>query len=131
MLAFAREGYRCGRARPGDLLGLLGYRGFWRWRASHWRTGAGEVYRSLSASARSCARCSGWFPSSPRRPGAGRQPACAPRRSSRDGTLVDDFRIVDQPDAIHVLNAPSPAATASLAIGRHIAGMAAKTFALR
>jgi L-2-hydroxyglutarate oxidase len=41
-----------------------------------------------------------------------------------DGTLVDDFRIVESPHAIHVLNAPSPAATASLAIGRYIANLA-------
>jgi L-2-hydroxyglutarate oxidase len=45
-----------------------------------------------------------------------------------DGSLIDDFRIVTGPDAIHVLNAPSPAATASLAIGRHIAGLAADTW---
>ena len=48
-----------------------------------------------------------------------------------DGALVDDFRIVQTADAIHVLNAPSPAATASLAIGRHIATIAAQTFTLR
>jgi L-2-hydroxyglutarate oxidase len=43
---------------------------------------------------------------------------------------VDDFRIVADADAIHVLNAPSPAATASLAIGRHVAGLAAERFGL-
>jgi L-2-hydroxyglutarate oxidase len=47
-----------------------------------------------------------------------------------DGSLVDDFRIVVAADAVHVLNAPSPAATASLAIGRHIAGLATETFDL-
>jgi len=47
-----------------------------------------------------------------------------------DGALVDDFRIVQSADAVHVLNAPSPAATASLAIGRHIATIAAQTFTL-
>ena len=49
---------------------------------------------------------------------------------TREGALVDDFRIVQSPDAIHVLNAPSPAATASLAIGRHIASLASETFGL-
>jgi len=49
----------------------------------------------------------------------------------RDGSLVDDFRIVEATDAIHVLNAPSPAATASLAIGRHIATLAAERFGLK
>jgi (S)-2-hydroxyglutarate dehydrogenase len=47
-----------------------------------------------------------------------------------DGSLVDDFAIVTSADAIHVLNAPSPAATASLAIGRHIAGLAVEQFRL-
>jgi L-2-hydroxyglutarate oxidase len=45
-----------------------------------------------------------------------------------DGGLADDFVIVEAPNAIHVLNAPSPAATASIAIGRHIAGLAFKHF---
>ena len=49
---------------------------------------------------------------------------------SPDGSLVDDFRIVETADAVHVLNAPSPAATASLAIGRHIAALAAARFGL-
>jgi L-2-hydroxyglutarate oxidase LhgO len=45
-----------------------------------------------------------------------------------DGSLVDDFSIVESPNAIHVLNAPSPGATASLAIGNHIADLAANSF---
>ena len=47
-----------------------------------------------------------------------------------EGSLVDDFLIVEAPNAINVLNAPSPAATASIAIGRHIAGLASKSFSL-
>ncbi|MBP1688001.1 MAG: L-2-hydroxyglutarate oxidase, partial [Deltaproteobacteria bacterium] len=47
-----------------------------------------------------------------------------------DGSLIDDFKITETPHAIHVLNAPSPAATASLAIGRHIATLAARSFGL-
>ena len=49
---------------------------------------------------------------------------------SPDGAMVDDFRIVAEADAVHVLNAPSPGATASIAIGRHIAGLAVNTFGL-
>jgi (S)-2-hydroxyglutarate dehydrogenase len=60
------------------------------------------------------------------RGGAGvRAQAVAP-----DGSLVDDFKISVTPGAVHVVNAPSPAATASLAIGRHVAGVAAQTFGL-
>ena len=47
-----------------------------------------------------------------------------------DGSLLDDFSIATGPDSIHVVNAPSPAATASLSIGRHIAGLATQTFGL-
>jgi L-2-hydroxyglutarate oxidase len=47
-----------------------------------------------------------------------------------DGVLLDDFSIATGPDSIHVVNAPSPAATASLSIGRHIAGLATQTFGL-
>jgi L-2-hydroxyglutarate oxidase LhgO len=50
---------------------------------------------------------------------------------ARDGSLIDDFRIVDTDNAVHVLNAPSPGATASLAIGRHIAGVAGDKFGLK
>jgi (S)-2-hydroxyglutarate dehydrogenase len=50
---------------------------------------------------------------------------------SPDGSLVDDFKIGVTPGAIHILNAPSPAATASLAIGRHVAGLAGETFGLQ
>jgi len=50
---------------------------------------------------------------------------------SADGSLVDDFRIAETPGAIHVVNAPSPGATASLSIGRHIAGLAAESFGLK
>ena len=127
VLAFAREGYRFGTVRLGELAGTLGYGGFWAMAARYWRTGAYEMYRSLSKGA---------FVHALRRlVPALRDEDVAPGGSgvraqavSPDGSLVDDFRIVAAADAIHVLNAPSPAAAASLAIGRHIAGLAAETF---
>jgi L-2-hydroxyglutarate oxidase LhgO len=130
VLAFAREGYRFGRVHPGELLATLGYRGFWAMARRYWRTGAYEVYRSLSKGAfvRALQRLvPDLNPDDVRRGGAGvRAQAVSP-----DGSLVDDFRIVDSPGAIHVLNAPSPAATASLAIGRHVAALAAERFGLK
>jgi (S)-2-hydroxyglutarate dehydrogenase len=129
VLAFAREGYSFGRLKPGELLGTLAYRGFWSMAAKYWRTGAYEMYRSLSKAAfvRALQRLvPGLRPDDVAPGGAGvRAQAVA-----RDGSMVDDFRIVEGGDAIHVLNAPSPAATASLAIGRHIAGLAVRTFGL-
>jgi (S)-2-hydroxyglutarate dehydrogenase len=130
VLAFAREGYRFGTINAGELLGTLTYRGFWAMARRYWRTGVYEVYRSLSKAAfvRALQRLVPELkPEDVRRGGAGvRAQAVDP-----NGALVDDFRIVESPGAIHVLNTPSPAATASLAIGRHIAGLTLERFALK
>lgn len=130
VLAFAREGYRFGTVRAGDVLDTLSYPGFWAMARRYWRTGAYEVYRSLSKAAfvRALQRLVPELrPEDVTRGGAGvRAQAVDPK-----GALVDDFRIVDSPGAIHVLNAPSPGATASLAIGRHIAGLALERFSLK
>jgi L-2-hydroxyglutarate oxidase len=130
VLALAREGYGWSRARPSEFLGTLRYRGFWSMARKYWRTGAYEVYRSLSKAAfvKALQRLVPELKPEDIKPGGSGVRAQAVRR---DGSLVDDFSIASSPDAIHVLNAPSPAATASLAIGRHIAGLAAETFALR
>jgi L-2-hydroxyglutarate oxidase LhgO len=130
VLAFAREGYRLGRINPGELLGTLTYPGFWAMTRRYWRTGIFEMYRSLSRRAfvRALRRLVpelGFGDVSPGGAGVRAQAVAS------DGALVDDFRIVEAPDAIHVLNAPSPAATASLAIGRHIAGLAVERFGLK
>ncbi|MFE4634189.1 L-2-hydroxyglutarate oxidase [Streptomyces sp. NPDC056773] len=123
--ALAREGYGWGTVRPRDLADELAWPGSWRMAARHWRYGAGEVRRSLSKPA---------FVEAVRRllpavRGEDLVPAAAGVRAQavlRDGTLVDDFLIREGERAVHVLNAPSPAATASLPIGREIAGRALK-----
>jgi L-2-hydroxyglutarate oxidase len=129
VLAFAREGYSWTRIHAAELFGTLAFPGLWRMGRRYWRTGAYEVWRSLSKAefVRALRRLVPDLGSDDlTRGGAGvRAQAMTP-----DGTLVDDFRIVESPQAIHVLNAPSPAATASLAIGRHVADLAAKAFAL-
>ncbi len=129
VLAFAREGYRLTTIRPGELASTLAYRGFWSLIRRNWRMGTGEMLRSLSKSAftRSLQRLVPDIRREDLAPGGSgvRAQAVDP-----DGKLVDDFRIVSSPGAIHVLNAPSPAATASLAIGRHVARMALEAFAL-
>jgi L-2-hydroxyglutarate oxidase len=129
VLAFAREGYRFARVHPGELAGTLAYRGFWQMARRYWRTGTYEMYRSLSRGAflRALQRLVPDLRDADLAPGGAGVRAQA---VSPDGSLVDDFRIVAAADAIHVLNAPSPAATASLAIGRHVAGLAAETFGL-
>jgi (S)-2-hydroxyglutarate dehydrogenase len=129
VLAFAREGYTLGTVRPGEMLGMLGYAGFWRMARRYWKMGAYELYRSASKAAfvRSLQKLVPDIRSADiERGGAGvRAQAVGP-----DGSLVDDFRISVTEGAVHVVNAPSPAATASLAIGRHIARLAADTFRL-
>jgi (S)-2-hydroxyglutarate dehydrogenase len=129
VLAFAREGYRLGTIRAGELLATLGYRGFWQMARRYWRMGGYEIFRSASKAAfvRSLQKLVPEIRAGDiERGGAGvRAQAVSP-----DGSLVDDFKISVTEGAIHVVNAPSPAATASLAIGLHIAGLAQETFKL-
>ncbi len=129
VLAFAREGYSLSRINPAELWGTLTYRGFWAMARRYWATGLAEFHRSLSKGA-FLAALRRLVPDlrddDVLRDGAGvRAQAVSP-----DGMLVDDFHILEALHAIHVLNAPSPAATASLAIGQHIAARAATVFAL-
>ncbi len=124
VLALAREGYDWRTVRPRELAGSLAYPGMLRLARQHWRYGLGEVHRSLSRSAMATqiqrmlpdVRAEHLVPA-----GAGvRAQAVRP-----DGSLVDDFLFVEQggtgaSSVLHVLNAPSPAATAALPIGREI-----------
>jgi L-2-hydroxyglutarate oxidase len=127
VLAFAREGYRLGRIHLREFAGTLGYSGFWAMARRYWRTGSYEMYRSVSKRAfvRALQRLIPEVKAADVAPGGAGVRAQA---VAEDGSLVDDFRIVRSPDAIHVLNAPSPAATASLAIGRHIARLVMESF---
>lgn len=129
VLAFAREGYRMANVNASEMLATLGYPGFWAMAAKYWRTGLYEVYRSLSKRAflRALQRLVPELEERDLEPGGSGVRAQA---VAADGSLIDDFRISETPHAIHVLNAPSPAATASLAIGQHIAALAGKSFGL-
>jgi L-2-hydroxyglutarate oxidase len=129
VLALRREGYRRWSVSAADLAGMASFGGFWRMAGRYWRTGLGELHRSLSKRAflKALQRLLPELRLEDLRPaGAGvRAQALEPA-----GNLVDDFRIVAHERMIHVLNAPSPAATASISIGRTIADLAAKTFDL-
>ncbi|GLF96492.1 L-2-hydroxyglutarate oxidase [Streptomyces yaizuensis] len=118
--ATAREGYDWGTVRPRELATTLAWPGTWRMAGSHWRYGAGELRRSLSKPAFTAA-VRRLLPSVTE---SDLRPAPAGVRAQavlRDGTLADDFLIKEAPRTVHVLNAPSPAATASLPIGREVA----------
>lgn len=120
--ALRREGYRWSDASWADMREVAGYPGARRLAARHWRTGAGEIWRSAvdRAFVRALQRMTPDIRLTDLRPHrAGvRAQAVWP-----DGSLADDFVIRGSGRAVHVLNAPSPAATASLAIGRQLAGM--------
>jgi (S)-2-hydroxyglutarate dehydrogenase len=120
VLAFRREGYSRWQVSPRDLAELLCYRGFWRMAGKYWRMGMEEMARSFSKRAflRALRRLIPELRDEDIRPfGSGvRAQAVEP-----SGALVDDFRFVVGERMIHVLNAPSPAATASLSIGEAIA----------
>ncbi|MCW3841310.1 L-2-hydroxyglutarate oxidase [Micromonospora yasonensis] len=119
VLATAREGYSWGRINLRDVWDELTYRGLWALGRKHYRYGLTEVARSLSKKrfAASLARLV------PELTPADIVPAGAGVRAQAilpDGGLVDDFLIVEGDRQVHVLNAPSPAATSSLEIARHI-----------
>ena len=119
VLAFAREGYTLGTVRPGEFLGTLGYAGFWHMARKYWRVGAYEMYRSASKAAfvRSLQKLVPEITEQDLVPGGSGVRAQA---LSRNGKLIDDFRFAYANGVLHVCNVPSPAATASLAIGKYV-----------
>ena len=129
VLAFKREGYSRWSFSAGDLFDAFSYGGFWRMAGSNWRMGLGELWRSWNKGAfvRALQALMPEIAAADLVPGGAgvRAQALDP-----DGKLVDDFRIVEAERQIHVLNAPSPAATASISIGETIADLAGKSFDL-
>jgi len=119
VLAFAREGYRKRDINLRDLAETVTYSGFIRMATRYWRMGAGEMVRSYSKAAfvRALQRMMPALQSEDLEPApAGvRAQAVAP-----DGSMLDDFAFAETRRMIHVVNAPSPAATAALSIGRSI-----------
>ena len=117
--ALAREGYGRLSLDLRDAVDLLGYPGFWRLAARYYRTGAGEVWRDVvkSAAVRELQR---YVPELEERHVSFGPCGIRAQVLARDGSLVDDFLMERDGNVLHVINAPSPAATASLAIGRRI-----------
>jgi (S)-2-hydroxyglutarate dehydrogenase len=129
LLAGARDAYRTSTVRRRDLLDTLSWPGTWRMLSSWWSTGAAELARAALPSTflRAAARYV------PELELADVRPAFAGVRAqalARDGRLLDDFVFSHTERALHVRNAPSPAATSSLAIARHVADEALRGFGL-
>ena len=127
VLAFKREGYKKFDLSIQDILQMISYKGFWYMAAKHYKMGMQEFYRSFNKNK---------FVSAlqklvPEIQNADIYPGAAGVRAQAlepNGNLVDDFRIIETKNMIHVLNAPSPAATASISIGNTIAGFAMKRY---
>ena len=120
VLGFAREGYKKTDVKLKDLAEVLSYPAFWRLAGRNWRTGAGEIFRSLSKSAfvRGLQRL---VPEVEEEDLVPTEAGVRAQALKKDGTLVDDFLLVEGERSVHVLNAPSPAATACIPIGEAIA----------
>lgn len=119
VLALRRDGYRRSSVRAADVASIASWPGFWRMAAQHWRTGVREVRGSLSTSAymRAAQRYVPEIgPNDVVRAGSGVRAQAV----DRDGSLVDDFRVTHHDGITSVRNAPSPAATSSLAIAEHV-----------
>jgi (S)-2-hydroxyglutarate dehydrogenase len=125
VLGFRREAYRRSDVDVGELREILGYPGTWKLARRHWRAAVAEQYRSLRKAVflRSLQRLVPALESDDLLPAAAGVRAQA---VDAGGGLVDDFLIVEQQGAVHVCNAPSPAATAALEIGRVVAAAARK-----
>ena len=127
VLAFKREGYSKKDFSFSDVSQMFSYSGFWKMASKYYKMGFGEFYRSFSKKAfvKALQILVPEIQKDDIEPGGAgvRAQALEP-----DGKLVDDFRIIEAHKMVHVLNAPSPAATASLSIGRTIAEIVKKKF---
>jgi (S)-2-hydroxyglutarate dehydrogenase len=129
MPAFSREGYRRGNLTPRDAVDTLVWPGSRRFAARYLRMGIREVGRDLvkTAAVREMRR---YLPYLSARDVVRGPSGVRAQVMTRTGELVDDFLLVEAPQSLHVINAPSPAATSSLAIGRLVAARAATLFGL-
>ncbi len=125
VLAFKRQGYSRIDFSLNDVLQMASFPGFWKMASKHYKMGFKEYYRSLvkTSFVHSLQKLIPEITGNDIEPGGAGVRAQA---LEKDGSLTDDFRIVETEDMVHVLNAPSPAATASLSIGDKISGLIKK-----
>lgn len=129
VLALAREGYRRADVSPRDLGAMFAFPGFWRMASRHWSVGLEELVSSASKR---------WFVRRARHLLSGlstsdlgaKRAGVRAQAVDRRGRLVSDFRLAGDGRTLHVVNAPSPAATAALAIGKHVASRAGEAWSL-
>ncbi len=119
VLALGREGYRRRDIDMADVGSILSWPGFWRMAAANWKVGIEEVWGSMSVDAY-MRRASRYVPAIGSADVVRARTGIRAQALDRDGSLVDDFRIFESDRVFSVRNAPSPAATSSLAIAGHV-----------
>jgi (S)-2-hydroxyglutarate dehydrogenase len=126
VLALSREAYRRGQFSMRDCWDLLRYPGFWKMAGRYWKVGCYELYRSWRRKVflRDLQRLMPILQESDLVPGGA---GIRAQVVLRNGTMCDDFALLESSWSLHLLNAPSPGATASLMIGSHLAAMALKS----
>ena len=129
VLAWAREGYQKSNVNLGETAGALTFPGFWKMTAKHWKTGMQEMNRSYRKSVfvNDLKKLIPEIRPEDLEPGGSGVRAQA---VSKSGAILDDFHILRGQHALHVLNAPSPGATSSLAIGEYLSDLAIQDFGL-
>ena len=125
VLALAREGYDWRTVSPRDLREIAAYAGFRRFARKHWRTGVREMAGSLSQR-RFVAAARRYVPELSVDDVVPGPSGIRAQALERDGALVDDFRITTRGRVTALRNAPSPAATSSLAIAEHVVDVGAR-----
>ncbi|MDY7579136.1 L-2-hydroxyglutarate oxidase [Herbaspirillum sp. RTI4] len=129
VLSMGRESYGPGKPNARDLADMLRFPGFWRVMQKHARSGLGEYWNSISKK-RYLALCQRYCPDLKVEDLQAHPPGIRAQAVLRDGTLVHDFLIHRTARTLHVCNAPSPAATSSIPIGRYLAKHAEEIFSL-
>jgi L-2-hydroxyglutarate oxidase LhgO len=130
VLALKREGYRKTDFATPDIWSEVSYPGFWRMVGRYWRTGLGELYRSFSKAA-FVRDLQQFVPAVTAKDLVASGSGVRAQAVLADGSFVDDFQFLSSGNVLHVLHVPSPAATASIAIGRRIAQLASDGFGLK
>lgn len=125
VFAFKREGYEKSDVDVKELFESLAWPGFRKIAAKYWKTGMGEFYRSFSKTAFTTA-LQRLIPEVQEDDLVPAEAGVRAQACDRTGGLIDDFKIIERHNAVHILNAPSPAATSSLSIGKTIAGLVSK-----
>ena len=127
VLAFQQEGYKKTDINVGELSRTFMFPGFWKMLKNNWKTGMSELYRSYNIN-KFVSDLQRLIPSIDSDSLVAGGAGVRAQAVDKTGFLLDDFKIVETSNSLHVINAPSPGATSSLAIGEHLSDLAEKNF---